>query len=133
MYNRYVPQPDGTYRRSAQHDNTAQQAQKQNQNPHPYKKQPVEENRPAMDRKRYRQNSGQRRCPSPPSPPPKPEPCPEYPKPDDGNVLSFLRRLLPKEFDTGDLMVVLLILLMAADCREEQNSALLTLILYLFL
>lgn len=45
----------------------------------------------------------------------------------------FLRQLLPKEFDTGDLLIVLLLLLMAGDCPEEQNTALLTLALYLFL
>lgn len=46
---------------------------------------------------------------------------------------NFLRQLLPKNFDTADLMVVLLLLLMAGDCPEEQNTALLTLALYLFL
>ena len=45
----------------------------------------------------------------------------------------FLKQLLPKNFDTEDLLVVLLLLLMAGDCRENQNSALLTLMLYLFL
>ncbi len=46
---------------------------------------------------------------------------------------SFLKNLLPKDFDTEDLMIVLLLLLMAGDCQEDQNSALLTLVLYLFL
>ena len=49
------------------------------------------------------------------------------------NVLHFLRQLLPKNFDTGDLLVVILLLLMSSDCTEDQNSALLTLVLYLFL
>ena len=43
---------------------------------------------------------------------------------------SFLRQLLPKSFDTGDLIIVLLLLLMAGDCEEEKNTALLTLALY---
>jgi hypothetical protein len=47
-------------------------------------------------------------------------------------VDGFLRQLLPKDFDTGDLMVVLLLLLMAGDCPEDQNTALLTLAIYLF-
>lgn len=64
---------------------------------------------------------------------PTPEPCREQIRQDETNVGSFLRRLLPREFDTGDLLIVLLILLMAGDCREEQNTALLTLVLYLFL
>ena len=41
--------------------------------------------------------------------------------------------MLPKDFDTEDLLVILLLLLMAGDCQEDQNSALLTLALYLFL
>lgn len=61
----------------------------------------------------------------PPSPPPKP------PQPEP--MLSFIRRLLPKGFDTGDLIVVLLMLLMAGDCEEERNNAMLTLAIYFFL
>ena len=45
-------------------------------------------------------------------------------------VDSFLRQLLPKEFDTGDLIIVLLLLLMAGDCEEDRSTALLTLALY---
>ena len=45
-------------------------------------------------------------------------------------MLSFIRRLLPKGFDTGDLIVVLLLLLMAGDCEEDRNNAILTLALY---
>ena len=44
-----------------------------------------------------------------------------------------MQRLLPKDFDTSDLIVILLILLMAGDCPEDQNTALLTLAIYLFL
>lgn len=46
---------------------------------------------------------------------------------------SFLRQLLPKEFDTADFMIVLLMLLMAGDCESEKNTALLTLALYFFM
>ena len=42
----------------------------------------------------------------------------------------FLRQLLPKDFDTGDLIVVLLLLLMAGDNPEDRNNALLTLAFY---
>lgn len=48
-------------------------------------------------------------------------------------VGGFFRNILPRDFDTGDLMILLLLLLMAGDCQEDQNWALLTLILYLFL
>lgn len=63
-------------------------------------------------------------------PPPQPRPRRD---PEGIRVSGFLRQLLPKDFDTGDLLVVLLLLLMAGDSQENQNSALLTLGLYLFL
>jgi hypothetical protein len=40
---------------------------------------------------------------------------------------------LPRNFDTGDLLIILLLLLMAGDSKEDQSTALLTLALYLFL
>ena len=48
-------------------------------------------------------------------------------------VPGFFRNILPKDFDTGDLIVVLLLLLMAGDCQEDRNTALLTLALYFFM
>lgn len=45
----------------------------------------------------------------------------------------FLKQLLPEGLDTGDLLIAVLLLLMAGDCQEEKNTALLTLALYLFL
>ena len=77
-------------------------------------------------------------CP-PPEPPrssrpvsrPIPRPCRD-PEPAQG-IADFLKQLLPKGLDTGDLLVIVLLLLMSGDCREDQNWALLTLMLYLFL
>lgn len=103
MYNRYIPQSDGTHRR-----------------------------RPTPE-------------PPRPAPPPPPEPPHQEPEPAPrpqknpanhqgfGGIGTFLRQILPSNFDIGDLIVVLLLLLMAADCQEDQNTALLTLALYLFL
>ncbi len=117
MYNRYIPQPDGSYRRNRIPDQPRPQPQ-----------------RPA--------------CPPPEQPPepPKAPPCPpprqQNPRPQrqsppraepESSVNSFLKRLLPNDFDTGDLLVILLLLLMAGDCPDEQNTALLTLVLYLYL
>lgn len=93
MYNRYIPQSDGSYRRNRIPDNSPQ---------HPPKPKPQE------------------------PPAPTPEPCHE-------NVAGFLKNLLPKEFDTGDLIVVLLLLLMAEQTPEDKNTALLTLALYFFM
>lgn len=106
MYNRYIPRPDGSYAC--------------NRIPEP------QPNRP------------QKRQPTPP-PPPKPKrqeeaPCEEkeqrsYPK-HQGQPLGFLRQLFGKDFDTGDLLVILLLLLMAGDCEEDRSNALLTIALY---
>ena len=98
MYNRYVPQQDGSHRRNR-----------------------VEE-------------------PPRPVPPPQkapevhiPPPHPQTMPPIGGSIGGFLRQLLPRDFDTGDLIVVLLLLLMAGDKPEDKNTALLTLALYCFL
>lgn len=102
MYNRYVPQPDGSYIRKHQ--------------PEP----------PA---------------PPPPPPPAAPPPPPEAQTPPPPPVTSqrqnpkpgFLQQLLPKDFDTGDLIVLLLLLLMAGDRPEDKNNAILTMALYLLM
>lgn len=46
---------------------------------------------------------------------------------------SFLKNLIPKDLDTSDLFVILMLLLISGDCPEERNNALLTLALYLLL
>lgn len=98
MYNRYTPQPDGSFRRS-----------------------------PAPDSPRPPTPPG-----SPTEVPPRP---PAYPSGPGGplGIGSFFRQLLPTGFDTEDLLVVLLLLLMSPDRGEDQGWALLTLALYLFL
>lgn len=98
MYNRYTPQPDGSFRRSPAPDS-----------PRPPAPSPVSPSIPDMSR-----------------PPPGP----------GGGALgigSFFRQLLPGGLDIEDLLVVLLLLLMSPDQGEDQNWALLTLALYLFL
>ena len=78
----------------------------------------------------------QRNQPPRPNPPCPPQPdCPPQTPPSrtDTSAGSFLKQLLPKKFDTGDLLIVLLLLLMAGDCEEEKSNALLTLALYFFL
>ena len=109
MYNRYIPQPDGTYRKNRIDDPVPPPPQ--------HHAQPQEQS-----------------CPPPPPPPcedaPKQKPPPCRQGLDAGD---FLRRLLPKNIDTGDLLVIVLLLLMAGDNTEDKNSALLTLALYLFM
>ena len=95
MYNRYIPQSDGTYRKNAVQD-----------------RQPAPPPKPSA-------------APQPPTQH-APPPCPPREEPVGG----FLRQLLPKNFDTGDLFIVLLLLLMAGDSEEGRSNALLTLALY---
>lgn len=71
------------------------------------------------------------RKPNPP-PPPQLAPYPTPPK-EIAGIGSFLRQLLPQNFDTGDLFIILLLLLMAGDSEEEKGNALLTLAFYLFM
>lgn len=116
MYNRYVPQPDGSFRRNRISDPPSVSQQIVSvpaERPAP----PVKQEHP-----RPRSASSLRHVPSRPKPPQEPI-----------NIGSFLRQLLPKGFDTEDLLIVLLLLLMSGDCREDQNTAILTLALYLFL
>ena len=100
MYNRYIPQPDGSFRRNSI----------------------AEPPKPA------RSESA-----SPAPPPPQPPAAPPQKPVQHQSIGSFIKQLLPKGFDTADLLIVLLLLLMAGDCEEDQNTALLTLVLYLFL
>lgn len=103
VYNRYIPQSDGSFQRNRMQDQHQQTSS-------PPKARP---DKPAP-------------APPPVTPPP-PVPTRHIGIPD------FLRHLLPKEFDTGDLLIVLLLLLMAGDCEEERHNALLTLTLYFIL
>lgn len=122
MYNRYIPQPDGTYRRS---------------------RMPEPKPTPPPPRPSFTPEPPPPEPPKPPVPPPRRPQCPRqqsrcavqqgHPQPKDTSAAGFLRRLLPKDFDTGDLMIVLLLLLMAGDCQDDQNTALLTLALYFFM
>ena len=54
-------------------------------------------------------------------------------RPASQSVDGFLRQLLPADFDTGDLMVVLLLLLIAGDNPDQRGNALMTLLLYLMM
>ena len=112
MYNRYIPQPDGSYRKNRIPD-PAPPSQTHHPKPKP--------------------------APAPQAPcQPIAPPCPPPPVHKDNpnkhaDAGDFLRRLLPKDIDTGDLLINLLLLLMAGDSKEDNNTALLTLALYFFL
>ena len=103
MYNRYIPQSDGSYSRKTM----------------------GERSKPAQQPVKTESQES----PAPVKTPPASSPV----HPGSNTVPSFLRQLLPKEFDTGDLLIILLLLLMAGDCEDERNNALLTLALYFFM
>ena len=119
MYNRYIPQPDGTYRRNRIQDVTPVPEKPQ---PAPPPPPPVREPEPVRCSNCTHNH-----------PPRRPAPRQDYRRKENSSIGSFLKQLLPKDFDTEDLLVVLLLLLMSGDCQENQNTALLTLVLYLFL
>ena len=103
VYNRYVPQSDGSFQRN--------RIQDQRQHPTSSKQEKPHQNHP--------------------NPHAHPQAAPISCQ--NTNGLSFLKQLLPRDFDTGDLLIVLLVLLMAGDCEEEKSNALLTLALYFFM
>lgn len=105
MYNHYIPQGDGSYRRSAQ----------------------PEQRRPAPPPK-PRPEPPKPEVPCPPPEPPKPEPCHRQSQ----GILDFFKGLLPRGLDTADLMIVFLLLLMNQD-DEGGLSPVLTLALYFLL
>lgn len=129
MYNRYVPQPDGSFRRTRLPDRSRPVSPKPDREapcPPPEPELPCPEppvNAPPPCREQPPQENRPREHPQKP-------PCRQQPH---GSIGGFFRQLLPKDMDTGDLLIILLLLLMAGDCPEDQNTALLTLVLYLFM
>ena len=59
-----------------------------------------------------------------PLPPSREEPC---------SAVSFLQSLLPKNMDTGDLLMLLILLLLIQDGSEDAPTALLTIALFFLL
>ena len=115
MYNRYVPQPDGSYRRNRMQDPCPPPKPPA---PPPPKPAPCAPTPPP--------------CPPPKNPtPPRPQPPRQMPRQE--SLGSFFKQLLPREIDTADLLIILLLLLMAGDCEEDRSNALLTLALYFFM
>ena len=103
MYNRYIPQPDGSYQRKRMEEPRIERP-----TPVPPPQEPI--------------------CPPQQEPPP---PCPPpLQSCSQSRSTGFLQQLLPPNFDIGDLIVIVLLLLIAGDCEQERSHALLTLALY---
>lgn len=118
MYNRYIPQPDGTYRKNRVAEPVKAQAHPNNTKKDPPCEIPVQVP-PVV-------------C-SPPACEPVQRPCHKKSQHNPDSVTGFFKQLLPKDLDTADLLIILLLLLIAGDCEEDRNNALLTLALYFFL
>ena len=127
MYNRYIPQADGSFRRSRVPEPTSNQPQRersQQVRPEAERKEPPQ-SQSAFEPQPREVSHPQRGAHSTWNTPYHESPAP--------SVGSFLKGLLPQSFDTEDLMVVLLLLLMSGNSGKDQNAALMTLVIYLFL
>lgn len=128
MYNRYIPQADGSYRRSRIEDSPPVEIQEPDAavplpEAAPVRKSPPADNPPELPRRRPIQSRPQ-------------APSRQIRKEAASSpigITGFLRQLIPPNLDAEDLIVVLLLLLMSGESQEDQNGALLTLALYLFL
>ena len=130
MYNRYIPQADGSFQRNrvpepempqkpaAERAAPAEPEKNQAKSPPEVRQNPPPPGRsrpPVMlqgQQKQYR--------------PPKQEQNP-------GGIGSFFKGLLPENLDAEDLIVILLLLLMSGGSSKDPNAALLTLGIYLFM
>ena len=108
MYNHYIPQSDGSFRRSSVPE----------PNRRPQQKQPVPPPQPNP--------APQIQIPPPPDPPIAPPPSPQSP-------LGFLKKLLPKQIDTADLIIIFLLLLISTEDCDDDITPLLTIALYFLL
>lgn len=125
MYNHYIPQSDGSYRRSTVPE--AQRRTQQRPQPPPQKQKPRPEPEGCSQPRPEPEQPAPPKCEQPDHGPPQQEPC------GGEGILSFLRGLLPREIDTADLLVIFLILLMNRDSGSDGMSPLLTLALYFLL
>jgi hypothetical protein len=118
MYNRYIPQPDGSYRKNRMSE--------------PEAARPPQRQRPGPQNHQNRRDCSEEKDPCCIPPPPEPKPC-KTREPQHTGILDYFRNLFPGELDTGDLLVIILLLLMAGDCKGNDHTALLTLVLYLLM
>ncbi len=125
MYNRYIPQSDGSYRR----DRVNEPAREPARPPQPQRPLTEPPKQDCVCKQDVPPCQKGQPCHRPSQPPRSSPPSRRQPQ----GIGSFLRQLLPMGFNTEDLLIVLLLLLMASDCPDDQNTALLTLVLYIFM
>lgn len=127
MYNHYIPQSDGSFRRnSVPEPNRRQSPRPQPSHPNP----PTQQPRPEPQTPKPEQHA------YPPQPPrQQPEPCGEQSEScrDPSGMFSFLRRFFPKDMDSTDLIVIVLLLLLCSEEGDGDLAPLLTIALYFLL
>lgn len=121
MYNHYIPQSDGSFRRNSVPEpnrRSGGRPQQSRSNPAPQPSRPDPQPSPQLSQPRPQQ-----------------EPCREQPKPcqEQPGIFSFLRRFLPKDTDGTDLIVILLLLLLCSEEEDGDLAPLLTIALYFLL
>lgn len=127
MYNRYTPRQDGGYSKNRIPDSS-------NRCPPPQEQPSCCS--PAQNHQDCCPPEPASCCPpEPPSCPPKPQDTPCYCSPGCNtqggtSASNFLSGLLPKNMDTGDLLMLLILLLLMTDGSEEAPNPLLTLALF---
>ena len=109
MYNRYVPQGDGSFQRSTVPEPPRPVPPPEKPVPPPSMAAPYQPEVPAGSCRE------------------------EPPGPESSEARRFLARLLPRNMDTGDLLMLLILLLLLNDGSSEAPPALLTLALYFLL
>ena len=108
MYNHYIPQSDGSFRRSSVAEpNRRPQAKPSTPPPQP-------------------QPQPQKQPPPPLEPPICAPTAPQSP-------LTFWKKLLPKQIDTADLIIIFLLLLISTEDGDDEITPLLTIALYFLL
>lgn len=133
MYNRYIPQPDGSFRRDRMEEaKPRNQTPKSCPPPMPVKSPEPPDSYPPPPPAPPCQNNDVKQIPCQKTPPKQP-PCMRPQSKEPGGIGSFFKQLLPKDLDTADLLIIILLLLMAGDKEEDQTNALLTLALYFFM
>ena len=125
MYNRYIPQPDGSFRRNRVQEGKPQAEPPKTCPPPPQPPCPPPEPAPICPPPTMPPN-----CQSPPQKLPQ---CRRQSGKEPAGIGSFFKQLLPKDLDTADLLIIILLLLMAGDKEEDQTNALLTLAWYFFM
>lgn len=141
MYHRYMPTENGQYRRQAVQESPVRTQQPQKQEP-PQRQSPSRQERqahaavPPQSTQPEAPSANQAQCrPTQPRPaqpscpaelPCKPERCDGRPR------LPFLERLFPN-IDSGDLLLILVLLFLMAEGNEDSEQIVLTLLICLLL